>query len=143
MRQLLSLAVISVASCFTDGGSTGCTEIGCTEGLGVIIHPAGSSFPPGDYQIEATLDGTANVCTFTIDSAGAVANQQCDVFFLALTASNLLMIGYPAAATLDLSIRIDDVEVHADQITPSYTQFAPNGEDCPPTCAQAEIDVQL
>jgi hypothetical protein len=126
MRRVRSLvpafAILAVTSCAP--GATACTMIGCDDGWNVEL--IGGTLPAAytvqvrvDGQVAAAVEcGPTNPCARTMFLPGITAEQ-----------AELEIIG------ADLNLRW--------VVTPTYQTFQPNGPNCPPTCRQARVQVQL
>lgn len=124
------VAPVSVALML--GLAPGCVSMTCNtlyapEQVDIVVDAA--SLEPGTYVIEALGES----CTVTLPgSAGA----SCDGAVLGVTldssGSTITHISLWEAApdTLDLVIRLDDVEIFAETVTPTYTVSEPNGKGC-------------
>lgn len=119
----LALLVSGVLGGCDDATGPACTEIGCLDGLRVVVEGS----PGTEYQIEASApDGTSRSGVCTIRPAGT-----CEVGFDGF---------HPEEVTLVLTAGDQQFTVGA---TPDYETLQPNGPDCPPVCEHAVVTVGL
>ncbi len=124
---LLALA----ASVVTVAGSTGCdgsvdvacTEIGCSDGLAVVVH--GSSGVQYDVEASAT-GGETRTGSCAIDASGS-----CLVFFYGFLPDEVTVAVTGGGRQMSVTLQ------------PAYEDVQPNGPDCPPTCRQATVTIDL
>jgi len=124
---LLALA----ASVSTAVGSTGCdgsvdvacTEIGCSDGLAVVVH----GLLGAQYDVDASATGgETRTGSCVIDASGS-----CSVFFYGFL---------PNEVTVTISGGGRQTSV---TLQPAYEDVQPNGPDCPPTCRQATVAIDF
>ena len=122
MRCLTGLALLITLAC---SGNTepqlGCTLIGCTDGLNVVVNAALQQ----DFTVTVTSGGQT-LHTFTCRSG-----QSCHAFVENKT---------PATVTVALATGMGPV---SKEFTPEYKINKPNGPNCPPDCRQATVTVTV
>ena len=124
VTKLLPLAFILAAPALlsTLSGCIGCTDVGCDDGLIVRFS---SPIPPGS-TVTATspFDGERSIeCTGTTSCEG--------VFFERFTPTQVSIVAELPEGSETLNV------------SPTYRDFQPNGEDCEPTCRIAEVSFEL
>lgn len=149
---MIRAAVVLAAAAIGCGGDTGgqaCTEIGCTDGLGI-----GFSFTePGAYAFQIVADGATITCSATLplppcEQAGATCSSPQAV----LSASGCalpesqhslegLMLDGQHPASVEVVVERDGAELVRRTFTPQYQRVAPNGEACGPICHQASVQL--
>jgi hypothetical protein len=121
-RALLSMAVLALALT-SNGCSTACTLIGCSDGVSVELAGA----LPASYTVTLRIAGEAD------RTVECTPDRQCGgrMFFEGVT---------PGQA--EIEVQGTGVSVRR-QVAPSYRTAQPNGRGCPPVCRQATVRVQL
>jgi hypothetical protein len=131
-----------------------CTEVGC--GLSFGVELARSTWTPGDYEINVTADGLSTSCAVTLPFSSCSTLVTCDradpgfqieTAGCALPAAQQQIVGVvwpvsgPGAVTIE--VLQDGVSLATGSYQPTYTSSRPNGEDCEPTCSQAQLQPTL
>lgn len=130
MRLFLPMLVAVVSGCILPG--LVCTEIGCIDHLRVSVLDDGGE-PVRTFSGEADLaDGTTVAFTCT-DGAGEGEGYSC------YENSVILQTSDPSVA---LRVGADEGDFD-DTIEPEYEISTPNGEECPPECHEAEVEIEL
>lgn len=117
-----------------------CTEIGCADGVNVLLKPpSGHSATAGDYAAHV---GPSGLFTFSVSASGEISSP---------------CLGGPAAdgfrcfvsnlgSTLDpveIVVTRDSTEVLRQTFATSPQDVFPNGEQCGAVCKQGRVEVQL
>lgn len=157
MRRL-SLVAIAVAlplaaSCGSDSpeeGPSGCTEIGCTDGLSVAFSSA--SWPAGDYRLDVVADGLDYYCE-TVLPLDKDVPVTCSSDSLTLEVSGTELPPDQQAITgmhlsglaeiVQVSLSRDGLPLATQTYYPTYETVQPNGPGCEPTCRSASGSLQL
>jgi hypothetical protein len=101
----------------------GCTEIGCFDGLRVVVQGVADV----EYEVVASeLDGATQT-----GACQAVSDGTCSVFFFQY---------YPSEVTLHVTGADQSLSI---TLQPAYEESQPNGPDCPPTCRLSTVEVDL
>ena len=109
-----------------------CTEIGCSSGLTLNITDS-YGFPAGDTYGTITIDGEQIEYDCRDENESAV-----------FCGEGLIRIQIEGGELLSYSINIDDAEgAQVSEVALSFEEYQPNGEDCPPVCYTAEVEVEL
>jgi hypothetical protein len=121
----------------------GCTLAGCEDQVNIVIHRI-----QADQSYEAEIeseDGTIIKCT--IDDSletGIVCGDNSDNVLLygrQLDRAEITLFGAPERVAV--TVWQSDTVLLQEEVTPSYEEFAPNGETCGPVCRQADAHVVL
>ena len=100
-----------------------CTLIGCFDGLQVDIRGLADT----EYEVVAEgLEGESRTGECVVSSDGT-----CRVMFVGF---------YPSEVTLSVTGADQQVSV---KLQPAYEESQPNGPDCPPTCRNATVAIDL
>jgi hypothetical protein len=138
-----------------DEGSSGpakCGMTSCLDHVHVAVVAEGGLFAGGSYAIAWSLDGVDDDCGFTVATTAQACDgdppcaqaDDCDADFgLASQPQFFALDIVGAPELLELTVLRDNVVVLQTGFAPSYEDVHPNGEDCPPTCAQASASVDL
>jgi hypothetical protein len=151
--SLLTLAALALLPrCLVKTES--CTDIGCGRAFGVEL--ARSAWAPATYQVKVTADGLATSCTLSLPFSSCSSLVQCDRAepgFLVETAGcalpaaqqQILGVVWPVSGPASVTIEVlqDGVSLGTGSYQPTYTSSRPNGEDCEPTCSQAQLQPTL
>ena len=116
------LAVTGLVAC-DDVVGRGCTEIGCFDGLRVVVQ----GDPDVEYEVVASEPGGV---TRTGDCQ-AVSDSSCSVYFPGYQPGEVTLVVTGPDQVLSLTVQ------------PAYQESQPNGPDCPPTCRSSTIEVDL
>jgi hypothetical protein len=130
-----------------------CTEIGCHDGLVVTVSPA-RAWPHGAYRFIIEADGREITCSgslplpecstraITCDGDGVVIGESgCALSPTEHAFSDIVFSTNPETVTI--SIERDDEIIATQTWTPVYQTVQPNGPDCPPTCTNAAVSLDL
>lgn len=120
---LIFFIVLSLSGCGNQAQvpQQACTLIGCSDGVTVVVTEA----PDSPYTVEITLpDGT--VLTRRCEGVDGCAQG---LFFGEVTAETVLVRVTGEGSASETMVSLE------------YEQLQPNGPDCPPTCAQARVEV--
>ena len=100
-----------------------CTEIGCDDGLTVIVADA----PAGPYSVELVLPGGER------RAAECPEASRCEAgfFFAGVAAREVAITVTSSAGARTITVR------------PTYTASRPNGRGCPPLCRQGTVKISL
>ena len=121
-RILVLVGLLALCAAPSGCGSTGpraCTEIGCSDGLTVVLEGASAA----SFTVTATAEGRSEMRE--CESTG------CVLFFQDFT---------PAEVTITYAS--GDREV-VETFSPEYRTSRPNGEGCPPECLQATVTLVI
>ncbi len=149
--------------------SHSCTEIGCANGVGLSILPAGGSWPAGAYQLDLGLDDLAGTCDFSVPedlpAGGSATSFTCiegvtimlQQVFVCRSISEggavsqscepvadqyeLTLSAFGEPTTLTLVLSRDAEELLSENRALTYTESRPNGPDCEPLCRQAQLEL--
>jgi hypothetical protein len=138
-RVLSPLAAVSLAAAMgcsdaissaSEGGDApgqerACTLIGCVDGLTVQLPSA----PSGAWRVEVTDLAAGGAPRVFECAAGATCSPS--VFFADLAPERARVRVVTTRGTVESEVR------------PTYAAARPNGEDCPPVCRQARVEVTL
>ena len=146
--------IVLIMSCIGFVGSkidlgSGCTEMGCVDGLEVNLSPEFSA--PGSYELQLLLDETLVTCTADLPlSSESESCSSEEVWMLtsgsALAASEHRLTGWSTILSPEL---IEMVVLHESTVVlnegfyASYEMLQPNGEDCEPTCYTESVTVTV
>jgi hypothetical protein len=128
-------------------------------GFSATVRRADGSFPAGNHQVEALVDGTTILCTFTFPLQTG-RQPQCTgglgITVLPATTCSQTTNGASTSVSCDeipgqfvetIGLAGTPGQVHVWQTVdgtsildaaaaPTYTEFKPNGPGCEPTCRQ-------
>ena len=122
------LAALAPAGCSVLApGDEVCTLAGCRTGLAVEL----SVRPSAPFRIEATVPGATPAGPAYVYECPDPARCGAVAFFEDFT---------PARVTIRVTTPAGTV---TREFTPTYRTHRPNGEDCPPTCRDATVRVDL
>jgi hypothetical protein len=132
-----------------------CTQIGCVDGLRVMMHKA-ASWQSGAYELAFDIDGTKVSCkgALPLPACDEGPGLKCDVpERVQITESGCALpadqhgfgdIGFTGEpARVKISVRHAGKEIHAEELAPSYKVLQPNGEGCEPTCNSATAELKI
>ena len=153
-----------------EGSSTNnvCTLIGCSDGVSVKIHPRNDSWQFGSYSFEFTFSNTRYWCSINIpegvstnpsvssllpcapdlpahflaekkcDMSAGVAQTDCD----SIDDKWLLYLNVDETPEyLTVRMKRDNNVIFDREITPTYSDVAPNGPRCGPVCNVGAFDL--
>jgi hypothetical protein len=136
---------------------TGCTEIGCNDGLTVTFAP-NSGWAPGSYRFVVDIDGQTTTCE------GMLPLKDCDVgpslqcspasgrlgigesgcaLPPAQQGFSELHLGVPPAQSVTITVSRDGSELVQKTLTPQYKTSQPNGPNCEPVCQTASETLMI
>lgn len=132
MRNLLALLPLPLVLIALHGCATAisCTEIGCVNQLTLHI-----STDSGDPVTEPTGTVTVGETTIDFDCATTGVDYSC-------TGSDVSFNFAGEGGEVQYEVHIQ-YYVGAGPDRPDWSVSQPNGEDCPPTCYEGELDVVL
>ncbi|CAN5587017.1 hypothetical protein BH23BAC4_BH23BAC4_03950 [soil metagenome] len=120
--SVLLILALAVGGCNMLGGPTFCTQIGCDDGVNVVLSGATT----GPFQVSVEVDG---------EIAGVV---DCPP---GATCSSLFVPGIRAEHVTVIVTRGEDVRRF--DVSPTYVTVQPNGPNCEPICRQGQLHIQL
>jgi hypothetical protein len=140
-RPALACLALAVAALALPSCSQTCTAIGCVDGLDFVFDEE----IPLDYTVTVEIGGRTGTrdCTAATVEAGAtetsgpLTGELDDVVTCSTTF--LRIAGSPPEATIAI-VYADGTRTDASA-RPAYEESHPNGEDCEPTCYNAEIEI--
>lgn len=128
-----------------------CTDAGCASGVSIAVGSA-QPLPTGLYTVTVLLDGVATTCRRTLPETNDPTTP-CDSrdmtfyfgeSFAALPPGSVISDLYIEISgtprRIELEIAHDESVVSSESFTPEYVTHAPNGEDCPPVCQNADLE---
>ena len=120
-------AGLALGSCKNSALPVACTEIGCSSYLAVHLE----AMPVGAFTVELLVNGASAAPNYVYTCSGATACLQT-VYFDGYTQSSA-------------QVRITTSK---GSVTTSLTGIAyivsnPNGDECPPVCKQATVNLPL
>lgn len=126
----------------------GCTEIGCSDGLTILLVADGDGVTAGVYEVGIDADGIVETCTLEISDDPTVCqggppcvpDTTCNALVL-LDPDETIQILIGVAADVTVTVQRDaepPIEV-AD--APTYDVISPNGPGCGPACAIGMLEV--
>jgi hypothetical protein len=124
-RSILAATIALTAVLTACDGSTdaACTEIGCNDGLFVVLRGT----PGVEFEIDAST------------SNGDVRNASCVV-----DPDGSCQIGFYGFVPEDVTLAVSGVDQQLSvTLEPAYETFQPNGPGCPPICRQATLEINL
>jgi hypothetical protein len=144
------------------GGGLGeaCTLIGCGAAFTATVAGASADFPPGLYQVDVTADGASFSGTFTWpqDPEGGFMfstpvqpinllvtlflNSDCRISGCDAYVETIQLMPWTNASPAEIRIQqsVDGRPMLDRTIRPNYTEYAPNGQACGPTCFKASVE---
>lgn len=130
-----------------------CTEIGCSDGLTVVVRSTTDRFLPGHYDVSvAPMGAPARSCQFVISndlgrcaSGHCVLEENCNAIYLVgYNDPDRVSITYPVIeAPFDLQVQRDGTLLVQVNVEPVYDAIQPNGSGCPPICHAASVGVSV
>lgn len=149
LRTLLLATVPLAAACQT---FLACTEIGCQDGLSIVLN-LDAPLDDGVWTLEVDTDDGLTTCAFEVSHTCAEGDvcvtSDCDTLAWSAEQGEVDTV-YLWLVTDDetVDVYLDDpsgTERFAASETVTYETFAPNGEQCGPICTSAslELDVAL
>ena len=145
------VAILAAALLAASCGNRACTLIGCGNGLTIDFRQVDSStWQDGDWRLEMTTpSGEYATCDFQIPAGdAALSGQACDgPLSLEFSSDGTRLVEATSwrsspdevPRNFDITLIRDSSEVASQSFEPDYTESRPNGEDCPPVCAQASV----
>lgn len=128
-----------------------CTTIGCVDGYTLDFEA--SSWAPGKYTVELTVDGKSYTCEATLPldasskSSCTLPEVQLGLSGSALPAGEQGLVGlvFTSQPTkVDVTIKLDGATLgQPASFTPAYKTSQPNGPECGPTCTNARDTLKL
>jgi hypothetical protein len=139
----VALAALALLSC-----DHACTQIGCGAAFSVEFQRA--AWTAGDYVITVTADGQTTECTATLpldcaapppcgDAAGLILIQDgCALAASEHKLGGVEFLDGQAPTSVNVRVEQDGALLGEAVYAPAYTESRPNGDDCEPTCNQAD-----
>ena len=130
-----------------------CTEVGCEDVLSLTFDPPISY--PGNYMFRFSYVNGSRTCEYhlPIDDKDTCGN---DIFIIKKEKgsnslepeTNLInpIFGLRmsmAPKTFTLKITRDERNILDQTYSPTYSEYSPNGQDCPPTCKSGDQRIQI
>jgi hypothetical protein len=153
MRTIPRVSTWLVTLLFVGCNDDACTEIGCNDGLSVLIRPAAERFLPGHYEVSVAVAGEARrSCYFVISNDPdicaldhCVEVEDCNAMYsVGYPVPERVEISYPVIeAPVDLQVKRDGAVLVQMAVEPAYHEMRPNGPGCPPTCHRASVELHL
>jgi len=138
-----------------DPGGKVCTQIGCLNGLRISLNKV-TPWTAGNYSFAFELDGAPVTCSgsLPLPACDQGAALRCDVDEKVQVGesgcalppeqhgfADIQVLGEPAR--VKLTIRREDQQLLAEELTPTYVRSRPNGPDCEPECSSASAELNL
>ena len=139
-----------------------CTDIGCGDGVSIVVSPESNVWQEGSYTVELELDGSRRSCNFSIPAdlppTGSVTSLECGLLEQLAECTSVrqgdavsqscspipnqhrLVLdaqGQPASVTVTL--KRDDAVLLSHEDEFRYVETRPNGPDCGPVCRNATV----
>ncbi len=125
--------------------SANCTEIGCTDSLVIqVIRADNMAFLSGSYKFKVLLPDYSEYwieCYLAYTEAGLSCSTGDTSFIyaeLGIGGQTIWIQVLYAPESLMLTIESNGYKIGERTIWPAYEELFPNGDDCPPTCWEAE-----
>ena len=128
-----------------------CTEVGCLDILTLEFDPPISSL--GNYVFQFSYSNGSRTCTYHLPTDD---NDSCgnDIFIVKKDTNhqepktNFIqpisgMEISMAPKTFTLNITRDGKKILTQTHSPIYSEYSPNGADCPPTCKSGQQRIQI
>ena len=129
-RTRVRAAAAGLIAVACSGASTEivCTLVGCSSGLRVHL----SALPSQPFRVEVTEPGSATAYVFDCTDNPSLCAQT--MFFPDLIAQS---------SSLTVTVRVGTATraTHVNQVT--YSHVRPNGPNCGPDCATADVTAQI
>ena len=140
---LVLAALVSALATVACSTSRSCTEAGCVNGVTLLL--TAPSLPDGTYDLRLTSTNITARCQVVL-AGGDTQTRDCpdgDRLDVQVVAGSTGPTGLrlntrltPAELAIDVAYETNDVLTLP--LEPTYSQFSPNGPDCPPTCTAAD-----
>lgn len=141
-----------------------CTDIGCGNGVAMVVHPESHTWREGTYTVEIALDDDLRSCRFSVPedlpATGATSSFECGLLEqlaecnevrngdavsqsceLVPGAYRLVLNTYGEPANLGVSVARDGDTLLSHEQTLRYTESRPNGPECGPVCRWASVEL--
>ncbi len=131
--------VLMCAAAGCSSSSSGCTDMGCLDGVGVrFSSPADASL---ELSISLQMDNETVQCEYAEGNGlNSCTGQQVGVRVEGARVVGLDIVGHhPEELTITVS-NAGDVLMSA-AVRPTYVTQQPNGAGCPPTCVHAVAEL--
>ena len=128
-----------------------CTEVGCEDVLSLDFDPPISSL--GNYVFQFSYPNGSRICEYHLptDDKDFCGN---DIYILRKDTNshkpktNVIqpisgMTISMAPKTFTLNIIRDGKKILTQTHSPTYSEYKPNGTDCPPTCKSGQQQIQM
>ncbi len=147
--KCLSLLAVAVALLASGCGIGTCTQIGCHDGLMVILSPQKLEhpWPEGTWTIEIETETDLKTCSVVLPSG----EQECSHPVIsafpgfhwsrAVEISGVELDSHPSR--VDVTVFHEGKVLGEDSFELEYTRFQPNGRFCEPTCYSAQALVEF
>jgi hypothetical protein len=166
------LVVLSGACDSSDDEPLACTDVGCSDGVHVVVRPAGEGWRAGDYTVRITAGKDSSTCTATLPNASEweleTTTFECEdapgrLVYLHATGCDgdgdrdgdgdggtdgvscgSLQLQIPGTPS-SVRVRIDrsGESLLDESWRPKYREFQPNGPGCEPICKQSSLEGTL
>ena len=139
MKKLFSLAILATTACDLEKS---CTEVGCINGITIEVYDADgepSQSAHGTFSIMSS--GMEEVLTFDFDCREADSGALCSDNLVTFVLDDPAAI--PADAMYLYTINTNEVESFSDSGNLSFEESTPNGDDCPPTCFDMQLEATM
>ena len=140
MRMALFLSMMLATAC---DPNKACTEIGCMSGITVSVYDSYGAPSDSAYgTLSIVSDSMDEPLSFDFDcreadSGGALCSDNT-VTFIIDDAEAL-----PDDAMYLYTINTNEVESFSDTGDLIFTESRPNGEGCPPTCYDMQLEAEM
>ena len=128
-----------------------CTEVGCKDVLSLIFDPPISS--TGNYIFQFSYSNGSRLCEYhlSVDDKDFCGNdifvirkdinsQEAKTNFIKPISGMEISM---APKTFTLNITRDGKRILMQSHSPIYSEYYPNGADCPPTCKSGQQRIQI
>ena len=128
-----------------------CTEVGCEDILSLDFDPPISSI--GNYVFQFSYPNGSRICEYHLPTDGKDfcgndifivkkdmnSHEPKTNFIQPISGMEISM----APKTFTLNIIRDGKKILTQTHSPIYSEYNPNGEDCPPTCKSGQQRIQI
>ena len=128
-----------------------CTDVGCLDILSLAFDPPISY--PGNYVFQFSYANGSRTCEYHLptddkESCGndiSIKTKKIDPLELRMNPIKQIheMVLLLTPETFDLNITRDGKKILHQTYSPTYSQYRPNGNDCPPTCKSGQQQIQI
>ena len=121
--RVAAVAALALLSGNAVGCGRGCTLVGCDSALTVVLHPV----PPTPFRVEVLGGPTSLRRMLVCEQPNSICGRG-EAYFVNLVSKQ---------AVIEVIVGTDTTRREFTNI--AYTKSEPNGEDCDPTCFNAQV----